>query len=133
VPVRTDRSYFCDYTCSIKEWTTWFGLVETDYRYRKSKLEAFMEAKHASGLEHKWVSFNGTTTFLLAGKMFAHGTPGPLFYMSRGLFDEWCDSVSDDEKLKLCRLLRTGDKKAIQEKTGEMEELIMKQLRFPIK
>jgi hypothetical protein len=53
--------------------------------------------------------------------------------MSRGLFDEWCDSVSDDEKLKLCRLLRTGDKKAIKEKTGEMEELIMKQLRFPIK
>jgi hypothetical protein len=132
VPVRTDRGYFCDYTCSIKEWTTWFGLVETDYRYRKSKLEAFWEAKHASGLEHKWVSFNGTTTFLLAGKLFAHRTPGPLFYLPRGLFDQWCDAVSEDEKLKLYHLLRNGDEKAIQAVTEEMVEVVMKQLRFPL-
>jgi hypothetical protein len=51
--------------------------------------------------------------------------------MPRGLFDQWCDAVSDDEKLY--HLLRNGDKKVIQAKTEEMVEGGMKQLRFPLK
>ena len=129
VPVRTEYGHFCDYTGSFKEWNTWFWLVETDHHYRKSRLEEFLESKHASELEHKWVSFRGTTTFLLAGQMLAHGTPNPLFQMPRDLFDQWCDAASDDEKMNLYKLLKTGDKKAIQEKTREMTEVIIEELR----
>ncbi len=53
--------------------------------------------------------------------------------MPRGLFDHWCDAVSDDEKLKLCHLLRNDDEKAIQAKTEEMVEVVMKQLRLPVR
>lgn len=133
VPVRTEYGYFCDYTGSFKEWNTWFWLVETDYHYRKSRLEEFLENKHRSEREHRWVSFRGSTTYLLAGNMFAHGSPGPLFHMPRDIFDQWCDAVSDDEKMKLYNLLKSGDKKAIREKTGEMEEFILTQLRLPLK
>jgi len=133
IPVRTEHGYFCDYTGSFKEWNTWFWLVETDQHYRKSKLEEFLENKHASELEHKWVSFRGTTTYLLAGSMFAHGSPNPLFQMPRDLFDQWCDAVSDEEKMKLYNILKAGDKKDIRAKAGEMEEFILTQLRLPLK
>ena len=129
VPVRTDYGYFCNYTGSFKEWTTWFGLFERDYRYQKSKLEGFLAKNHASELEHKWVSFRGTTTFLLGGDLLAHGTPNPLFHIPREIFDLWCDAVSEDEKMKLYRLLRAGDKEAIREKTSEMEGFVLSQLR----
>jgi hypothetical protein len=48
------------------------------------------------------------------------------------LFDQWCDAVSDDEKLKLYHLLRNGDENGIQAKTEEMVEVVMKQLRYPL-
>lgn len=114
VPVRTEHGYFCDYTGSFKEWNTWFGLFESDYRYQKSKLEEFLEKSHPSDLEHKWVSFRGTTTYLLAGDLFAHGRPGPLFAIPQTLRDQWCDAVSAEEKHQFYGLLRKGDKKVIQ-------------------
>jgi len=55
-----------------------------------------------------------------------------FFYLPRGLFDQWCDAVSDDEKLKLYHLLRNGDENGIQAKTEEMVEVVMKQLRYPL-
>lgn len=133
LPVRTEHGHFCDFTGSFKEWNTWFGLVETGHYYRKSRLEEFLESNHASVLDHKWVSFRGTTTYLLAGNMFAHGSPGPIFYMPRNLFDQWCDAVSDEEKMNLYNILRIGDKKAIREKTDEMDEFILTKLRLPLK
>lgn len=96
-------------------------------------LEEFLDNKHRSELEHRWISFRGTTTYLLAGSMFAHGSPGPLFHMPRDIFDQWCDAVSDDEKMKLYNLLKSGDKKTIREKTGEMEVFILTKLRLPLK
>jgi len=71
--------------------------------------------------------------FLACGKVVRSSQPEPLFYLPRGLFDQWCDAVSDDEKLKLYHLLRNGEEKAIQAKTEEMMEVVMKQLRFPLK
>jgi hypothetical protein len=59
----------------------------------------------------------------------AHGTPNPLFHIPRNIFDLWCDAVSEDEKMKLYRLLRAGDKEAIREKTSEMEGFVLSQLR----
>ena len=51
--------------------------------------------------------------------------------MPRGLFDQSCAAVSDDEKPY--HLLRNGDKKVIQAKTEEMVEVVMKQFHFPLK
>ena len=133
VPVRSEHGYFCDYTGSFKTWTTWFLLFESDYHYQKSKMEELLETGHSSDLEHKWVSFCGTTTFLFAGKMFAHGQPGPFFRVPQTMRDEWCDAVSSDEKLQLYELLRRGDKKAIQRRVGEIEEFILRQLSLPMR
>lgn len=133
VPVRTEYGYFCDYTGSCKQWTTWLWLVETDYRHQKSRLEAFVEERHASSLQHKWIKFCGTTTFFLAGTSFAHRSPGPLFYLPWGLRDRWCDAVSDEEKMRLYDLLRKGDENAIQAKIGEMEQFMQQQPGLQLK
>ncbi len=133
VPVRTEHGYFCDYTGSFKEWTTWLWLIETDHRYQKSKLEEFVEKKHPLELQHKWISFRGTTTFLFAGQMLAHGSQGPLFYLPQTVRDYWVDAVSDDERKNFYDLLRKGDSQTIRVRIGEMEEFIQKQLHLPIK
>ena len=71
--------------------------------------------------------------FLACGKVVRSSHVRTAFYLPLGLFDQWCDAVSDDEKLKLYHLLRNGEEKAIQAKTEEMMEVVMKQLRFPLK
>jgi len=133
VPVRTEYGHFCEYTGSVKEWTAWLVLVKTDELYRKSKLEVFLEEKHASELQHRWISFRDTTTFLAAGRLYACGAPGPLFDLPQSLFDQWCDAVSEDEKLKLYHLLVSGDKVAIEGKTHEMQEFILTRLGYILK
>jgi hypothetical protein len=126
VPVRTDYGYFCDYTGSSKEWTTWFWLFESDYKYQKSKLEEFLESNHTSELEHKWVSFRGTTTYLFTANVLAHGSPNGLFYFEPSLFAKWCNASTDQEKKQFYDFLRTASREEVGAKVRPMIDQMMK-------
>lgn len=131
-PVCRDMGFVCEHTASRKGYRRWFTGLRTSQWYSASRLEEFMLEKHPQDLTHRWVSFMGTgrNLFGQAGS-FSHGWPNRTLLLFRQQFDDHVDSLDDAGKLKLFRVLASGQEDQIEACLAPVRERPFEPFRHP--
>jgi hypothetical protein len=118
-----DCAFVCENTGSQKGYRQWFGGHRTGQWYNESRLEQFMQQKHASALAYQWVSYSGTGRNILGQAiLFGHGFPKHTLMLHGTALDRYVDSLDDAGKLSFYHTLASGQQGEIEVHMKNMQE-----------
>jgi hypothetical protein len=128
VQVCRDWAFICENTGSRKGYRQWcIGLRSASW-YRESHLEQFLRKEHPSELAHRWTSYAGTGKNILGRPvLFGHASPGPILNVPPEFLDRYVDSLDDQAKLDLHRVLASGPPEEIERELRKVWDQAMAQ------
>jgi len=126
VQVCRDWAFVCENTGSHKGYRQWRFGAKTGHWYRKSPLEAFVEAQEPEALVHRWTSYAGTGENVFGQPiLFGHGRPGAILELNHAIQREWIAKNDAATVRALYDLLVTDNEAAIEKQVAAIWDEIL--------